>query len=279
MTVKKFSFSALCCIAATAFSTNAAQADIVFDFDSPVVTGSSQAPGVWYTDRYAPAGFESQIMFNGDNRLLQTISAADGGNNRPASFSSPFYNTQGRKYDIDGTYSMSIDLFVDDTWASTGRRMAGFWGTAFDALDTVSGFPIIEFTSTPDGTGTGRFRGWDVVNGGWIDLGLPTGFTYDEFYRLTIELDTMSDTFTYKVGDISFTQGAGGSAEIGNVILQGHNTDDGVGYEIYWDNFTARNGMAPVPEPASMTLCVIMLACLAGAAVYRKRKPTAALVA
>src|ERR1700712_509629 len=101
-----------------------------FTFDSPVSTSSSQAAGSWYTDRYAPSGFTAPVSFGGDNRLQETISSADGANSRPGSFTSSFYNTQGRKYDLDaGVTSMSIDLYVDSSWASTGRRMAGFWGT------------------------------------------------------------------------------------------------------------------------------------------------------
>jgi hypothetical protein len=75
----------------------AVQADQTFDFNTPVVTGATQAPGVWYTDRYAPAGFSSPDFFDGDNRLLHSISAADSATNRPGAFSSAFYNTQGRK--------------------------------------------------------------------------------------------------------------------------------------------------------------------------------------
>ena len=82
-----------------------------FNFDNAVVTGSTQAPGTWYTDRFAPAGFESQVMFGGDNRLKQTISATDSEAGRPSGFSSSFYNTQGRKYDLNpGTTSMSIEI-------------------------------------------------------------------------------------------------------------------------------------------------------------------------
>jgi hypothetical protein len=53
-------------------------------------------PGGWHVDRYAPAGFES-ALFDGDNRLHQTISENDGLVDRPAPYQSAFYNTQGRK--------------------------------------------------------------------------------------------------------------------------------------------------------------------------------------
>src|SRR5687767_6673901 len=83
-------------------------------FDNAITLSPTQAAGTWYTDRYAPAGFASQVVFMGDERLQQTISAADSGNARPGAFSSSFYNTQGRKFDLaPATSSASIDLFVE----------------------------------------------------------------------------------------------------------------------------------------------------------------------
>lgn len=215
-------------------------------FDTPVSTGASQAAGVWYTDRYAPAGFTSPVNFMGDNRLKQTIASADGANNRPGAFSSAFYNTQGRKYDVNaGTNSISIDLFVASDWASTGRRMAGLWGTGFDNTNSVSAYPILEFTSNTDADGSGaRFRSYDSNLGTWTNLGLPTGFGYDQFQTLNISL--VGGNYVYTVGDKTSSYGANGSTGIGNMMLQGYNTATGVDYDIHWDNMNA------VPEPASM---------------------------
>lgn len=245
-------------------STAAVQADQSFNFSTSVVTGASQAPGVWYTDRYAPAGFSSPVSFGGDDRLQQVISDADGASSRPGAFSSSFYNTQGRKYDLEAaTVKMSIDLFVPASWQSTGNRMAGFWGTAVDAVNAVSAYPILEFTSD---SANPRFRGYD--NGVWIDMGLPSGFAYDSWQTLEIT-KLPSGEIKYGVGDLTATTtmlAPFGSVEIENVILQGHNTQNGVNYNIYWDNLST----SVVPEPAS--------AALAGAAalglfvVRRRRK-------
>jgi len=228
-----------------------ASAGFINTFDDPVTLAATQTPGAWYTDRYAPAGFASGIAFGGDDRLQVQISAADCATCRPPAFSSAFYNTQGRKYDIPGgTASMSIDLFVDASWENTpDRRWAGFWGTAFDSANAVTGFPIIEFTTlTTEGTGVPRFRAWD--DGVWVDLGLPTGFTYDNWYTLQIALE--SGNFVYTVGDLTATVDGLGSDHIGNIILQAHNTTAGVSYDVYWDNLA-------VPEPAAIAILAVGL--------------------
>ena len=242
------------------------QADTMMSFDTPVTTSPTQAPGVWYTDRYAPASFSSPVSFAGDNRLQHSIRATDGANNRTG-FSSPFYNTQGRKFDIPGTQRLSVDLHVPADWENSGRRMAGLWGTAFDANGDISAYPIIEFAS--DGSGA-RFQVWETAVGGWIDVGLPTGFAYDEFVTLDILLDQNSDTFTVSVGDASATVPGVGSVQIGNVILQGYNTDAGVDYDIYWDNLSALDSAA-VPEPASIAVFAICLIALAAFTLRQRR--------
>jgi hypothetical protein len=217
--------------------------DQVFDtqgFGTNPALSPTQTTGTWYTDRFAPAGFIAEV-FGGNSRLKHSIDAADCESCRPSGLNGGFYNTQGRKYDISGTTAMSIEMYIPSDWATTGRRMAGFWGTAVDAGSVISAFPIIEFVSD---MGTPRFRGWD--NGTWIDLGLPTGFAYDEFYTLEIAL-LPSGEFMYSVGDKSLAVPAIGSIAIDNVILQGHNTPaPGVTYDIYWDNFNTF--CAPVTE-------------------------------
>ncbi len=212
-------------------------------FDAPIVTSPTQAPGAWYTNRYAPAGFQSGVVFGGDERLKQSISAADSAANRPSNFSSSFYNTQGRKLDLDpGTNSLSIDLFIDSSWA-TGQRRAGLWGQTSDPNNT----PVLEFTS--DGSGA-RFQGWDTVNGGWLDLGLPgdSAFAFDQWSKLNILLD--GGNYIYSVGDKSASVSTGGATSLEHVILQGYNA--GASYDIYWDNLNA----AAVPEPATWAMMI-----------------------
>lgn len=239
----------------------AGPAAAVETFDNAITLSPTQQAGAWYTDRYAPAGFQSQAFFDGDNRLKQTIAAGDA-----QTAANQFYNTQGRKYDLpDGTLQLSIDLYVDDAWEDSGKRMAGFWSTAFDINGDVSAYPIIEWTELEN---NGRFRGYDVNTGDWIDMGLPNGFAYDAWYTLGITLS--AGQVTYSVNELRTTVAAADSVELGNVILQGHNTPAGVNYDIYWDNLNAA-----VPEPATWGLMILGFGLL-GSEMRRRRALIAA---
>src|SRR5690606_22611936 len=175
---------------------------------------------------------------DGDNRLKHSIDAGDCSACRPAGFGSAFYDTQGRKFDTPGATSMSIDLYIPSDWAATGRRMAGFWATGFNAVDAVSLYPIVEFSSLD---GRPRFRGWNSSDGTWVDMGLPTGFAYDTWHTITMEF--VGSQFVYTVGDLTLSVPGGDTVVLGNVILQGHNNIAGVTYDIYWDNFSYAQGV------------------------------------
>jgi PEP-CTERM motif-containing protein len=216
-----------------------ASTDVTLNFDTVVV--GSQAPGVWYVDRYEPNSFGTEF-FDGDNRLKLSIDASDGSGSRGAQ-SSSFYNTQGRKYDLPtGTTYIAIDMYVPAEWETIDRRMGALWATDVDASNTITNrFPIVEFAS-------GEFMAWGSDDA-WHSLGLPTGFVYNAWY--TLELELIGANVTLSVGDKSFTDSANGSVQFSNVILQGYNsyTDpNGVTYDVYFDNFAA------VPEPASLAL-------------------------
>jgi hypothetical protein len=203
-------------------------ADQTYDtqgFASNPTLAATQTPGAWYVDRFAPAGFVKE-NFSGSDRLKHSILQSQMQGNA-------FYNTQGRKYDITGSTGMTIQLFVPAAWATTGRRMAGFWGTAVDGVNAVTRYPIIEFASD---AANPRFQVYD--NGTWIDLGLPTGFAYNQWYTLNIAL-LSNGAFVCSVGDRSATISGGGSVSIANAILQGYNHTPGLDYDIYWDNFNA----------------------------------------
>jgi hypothetical protein len=231
-------------------------------FDSDPVTSPTQAPGTWYTDRYAPAGFERE-SFLGDNRLKLTLSESDGANNRPAGFAAPFYNTQGRKFDLLGATSIAIDFFVDAAFETVAGRIGGLWGTAVDALSVITMYPIIEFAN-------GRFQFWD---GAAFEVVNDTSFfQYGAFASLMIALDPDGDSANYFVnGTLIGSAGANGSTQFSNAIVQGINTTAGVNRTLYFDNLKATvdgPDVPPIPLPATLPL---LLAAFGGLAVLRRR--------
>lgn len=206
-------------------------------FAAPVALGTAQASDIWYVDRFAPAAFESVASFGGRTDVLrQSISDQDCRACRGSSFSGAFYDTQGRKHDTPQATRASIDLFVPQEWQGADERFAGFWATVGNinysdssTEDNVTGYPIIEFYN-------GTFRGWDG-SGGWIPIGLPSDFEYDSWQTLTLEI--RGNEIVYSVGDVEVVSSSQTSDEhyhFGNVILQGHNTEAGVTYDIHWDN-------------------------------------------
>lgn len=77
-------------------------------------------------------------------------------------------------------------------------------------------------------------------------MGLPVGFTYDQWVKLRIQLLPSGEfrytvkTTTSEVSQNTSLHGVNGSTHLDNVILQGHNTPAGVTYDIYWDNLNLR---------------------------------------
>jgi hypothetical protein len=197
---------------------------------------ASQTPNCWYVDRFAPAEFRS-AYFDGDYRLLHRIAAADHQGDA-------FYNTQGRKYDVNMYLGSTItaDLYIPADWAGATRR-ADLWATTFDWPGNISGYPIVGFT-TEDSNPRFRIYTQDIDqnsgNGddpGWIDLGLPTGFAYDEWYTLEVQLTASS--YIFRVigpgGSLVFTDAITfDSVRFGNIILQAKNFAED--YDVYWDN-------------------------------------------
>jgi hypothetical protein len=211
-------------------------------------TGSSQADGVWYTDRYAPSGWTES-----GGVLSQVIDAADRAANRPSAYSGSFYNTQGRKYDLAaGVTSVSVELFTSGD--PLQQRLAGFWATGVDASNQAKFFPIIDFAA--DGVGP-RFQGWNGA--GFTNYGLPTSFAYDAWHELKIVLRSADNEFDYLLDNVLLgSVGANGSVAIANLMFQGYNnfkTDVG-NYEILWTN--AQTNLVEnnnnVPEPGSLAL-------------------------
>jgi len=163
----------------------------------------------WYPDRYRPAGFANVgTLFGRNNVLAITIDDADSDASRPPPFNgSAFYNTQGRKIDIDAAPPVTWigSLYIPSAWATTNpadptlTRRSELWATLSNATDTPTWFPIIGFTNANGTTfngGTPRYRVWDNVNGVWIDLAQPVA--YDTWTNFSVTFT--GTTIEYRIG-------------------------------------------------------------------------------
>ncbi len=219
------------------------------DFSAAISIGATPSTSVWGVDRKAPNAFTSQVNFAGDSRLKHSINSADydGTTN--------YNNTQGRSLILpDGVVSMEIDVYIPGEWETSGSRMAGLWGVGYNSGSTITSYPIVEFTSEG---GTARFRGYDPVGNvnGWIDMGLPAGFTYNSWVKLRMEV-LPSGEIRYSAGNLQATTTAftgSGTTRLGIAILQGYNAN--VSYDIYWDNFCAGT-VGSTPSALNLTVSV-----------------------
>jgi len=204
-----------------------------------VVVTATQAAGAWYTDRYAPASFES-TTFEGQSRLRVGISSADSSSTRPPAYNSAFYNTQGRKFDVNSPVNSYVagDLYIGADWATQNRR-SDLWATTSDASNAIAGYPVFGFVHSNDATaGANGFRVFDQTgDGSWVVVPLPEGFTYGTWHNLRIQLN--ADSFTYYLdGKLVYTDKATfGSVRIDNMMVQAYNFSSS--YDVYWDNVAA----------------------------------------
>ncbi len=226
-------------------------------FDTDPILSDTRAPGVWYTDRAAPASFDS-VDFMGDQRLRLGLSAADA--------ASGFTATQGRGFDTPGATRLSIDMFIASDWQllPADERIGGIWGVGLDINGDRSLFPIFEFFDS-------QFQVWDSIDAGdgtgWRPAGLPGGFMFDEFANLAIELNAGVVDFFINGSRIA-TEEIGSTVELGSVILQGINSPEGVNRDLYFDNFIASSAM-DVPEPSAL---LVLFGGLVGLGVATRRR-------
>jgi hypothetical protein len=254
--MKAFAYLGVLALAAT-LTAGSAFAATVENFDGSITLSPTQAPGAWYTDRFAPASFTSGVAYGGHAGTL-AVGVAGGDFQGVGSF----YNTEGRKLDLGPTATtMSIELYIDQSF-TTGddRRIAGFWGSTFGSADDPA-YPIIELDRIG---GNLEFRGWDN-SGSFFDLGTLGAGDVGAWKTLSITLNGAN--FDYKAAGFTGSTSAFGTKTIGNVILQAHNT--GADYSVHWDNLSAN-----VPEPATWAMMIMGFG-LAGA-ILRRRSAVAA---
>lgn len=214
----------------------------------------------WTTDRYEPAGFSS-VFFDGDNRLQITVDASGSAANRPAAFSSSFYNTQGRQRAVGttGAWTLSADVFVAAAFNTTTGELArsDLWG---HTGTTPSGgdYPIFGFTnaSPTDAFNAAaadrsfRFRAYDGDTGNWVNLTTPGGFTFDAWHNLAI-VSTGTEFRYYLDGSLLHTDATTAGNDLMSAFIEAYNFG-GAGYAVQWDNAAA----SAIPEPATAAALV-----------------------
>jgi len=205
-----------------------------------VGAGQAAVAGSWYIDRYPPALFDS-YSYGGGTVLRHGLRIADGASNRPGAFTSSFYNTQGRKYDLGLTgavQAIQIDLHLPASWG-TEDRSAGLWATGFDSGGNVSAYPILAYRHSGNSslwagnTVPAAFYGWDYMVGGYPVNTPATVFdtTHTLSFVLTVGVGTSYFVDGVLVGSIADTD----TVSLGNVILNATNFGD-EDYDVYWDN-------------------------------------------
>ena len=218
----------------------------------------------WVTDRHDPAGFES-VSFLGDNRLKLTI--------QPPAESDANQNTQGRHRTtaITGLWTVSAQVFVDaafntptgtlarsDLWANSGTPQSGDYA--------IFGFTNASPTAPTNLTASDRsfrFRAWSG-NTGWVDLGVPSGFTFDAWH--TITATSTGSAFEFRLdGVLLLTNATPAGNNLLSVTIQGANFG-GTGYSVYWDNVSA----TAIPEPTTSALLGALA--VLGFAVHLRRR-------
>jgi len=271
---------ALALVALAAPAAAQAQTDVTPNLGNVTLVSS------FYTDRYNPASFAvNPGTVQGRSDVLQIgINFTTDLANRPGPFQSTFYNTQGRKLDVNqtGSWLFQSDLFVESTWAtpSLGLVRTDLWATqcngAFcipNSEANVTNYPIIGFTN--QGVGGARFRGWNGALG-WQNFA-STAVNFNQWNTLTMSFDAVGNQVTYAVNGADVysynpVSNNGPSTVVGNVMYQAYNWNDPavsqMGNAAYTANWS--NTPAVIPEPSTYALMATGLAGLGF--VSRRRK-------
>ncbi|CAN5261749.1 hypothetical protein BH09GEM1_BH09GEM1_25550 [soil metagenome] len=235
--------------------SSVASAPLLAQVDRTPSLGAT-VPSGWTTDRYAPCGFSLANGVNGRNDVLQiSTCAADGAVNRPAAYSSGFYNTQGRQIGIDplnvaspSSQKLSLDLFVENSWATDAGGVVsnGLWSRVNQLnsdAESTAWYPILNFTNA---SGVGAFRYWNSTLG-YQALGATVNYGAWN----TFEIDYNSNVFTaYVNGVLQATETANpGTTRLTTMYVEEYN-NGGSGYTANWSN----TPVVATPEPASLVL-------------------------
>lgn len=233
-------------------------------FASAPTLAATPTDGAWYKDRYLPSAFTS----SGGQLKISIDGPNDGAQARPSAYSSAFYNTQGRKFNLCTSCNVTMasgDLYIPSSW-STEHRRSDIWATAYDNTNNISFYPIIGFRNVD-----GNSPSIDYWNGtGWTGSGVS--ITYNTSYHLSFKLNGTNLEY-YVNSNLVGTVISGGSTYFGDLILQAYNFNDNTlspstmqdlssstnSYDALWDNIvaTAANGNVVTNSSSGLSFCTI----------------------
>lgn len=181
----------------------------------------------WAPDRTSPTGGYGSVSFGGRDNVLELKL------NHNLVSSNPFYQTEGLQKDIPDSDSIKADVYVDSTWAGKTVR-AGLWGVGHDALDEISSYPVIEYSTDT----TNGWRYWRVNR--WVNLA-GVAVNKGAWNSLAITHDSTTHKFVYSVNGAQVaTSPDEGSNTIAAAIINSKNYGL-ADYAAHWSNFSYGN--------------------------------------
>ncbi len=205
---------------------NAASAPVSYATTSFTIAEVS----MWSPDRTSPTGGYGSVSFGGRNNVLEMNFS------HTLASSSNFYKTEGLQRDIPDSDGIKADIYVDSAWAGKTVR-AGLWGVGHDATDSISSYPIIEYSTDS----TSGWRYWSVDH--WVNL-VGVAVNQGAWNTLAITHDSITNEFVYRVnGTQVATSPDEDSTRISAAILNSKNY--GIAdYSAHWSNFAYGNVVA-----------------------------------
>lgn len=180
----------------------------------------------WAADRTLPSdGYTSVNNFQGRDNVLEMSL-----NKNKQSTLGAFYHTEGLQRQVPASSSIKADLYVNsDEWKNKTVR-AGLWGVGQNGTNTVTSYPILEYTTD----GFTGWRYWDVDR--WVNLP-GASFNDKGWNTLAITHDKANNTFDLSINNIEVASVIDeGSTHLGAAILNSKNygLDN---YKARWSNF------------------------------------------
>lgn len=222
----------------------------------------------WIRDRYEPEAFTPIGPYQGRSDVIRILLGDLGfAANRDAGFGSLFYDTQGRKAEVNlsGTSFVTGDLYVPGSWAAqqaTNWQATGLWGEVAKAPNpnNIVGYPIIAFANSANLYGTsdaptvlgGRFVVWDDDVGVWNVVNATVN--YDAWNTLRFEIHPDKVDF-YVNGTLVATDTVvdiDPQNYLKSIFLNSKNNNASE-YEVFWANVLAGLLMQQDPSAFEVT--------------------------